>query len=136
MVGLTESGRLDAVGPLLEVLEDVEEEPTLRAFAAKSLGSLGRPDALERLLVIAERDRSNLKFPVIEAIGRLRDTRAVPPLVALLGDEDAGVRFAAVGALEWLDCPDAREALSRARKDPSWKVRLRARRASKRLSAT
>ena len=136
MFGLGNSGRPAAVAPLLDVLEDTEEEPAMRAFAAASIGTLGRPEALDRLLAVAELDRSNLQFPAFEAIGKLRDVRAVPALVAMLEDEDRDRRYAVVGALERLDCVETRQALDRARKDPRWSVRLRARGARRRLSSS
>ena len=135
MFALSESGRPDAVRPLLEVVDDAEEDPVVRGTAAKCIGNLGSSAALDRLLALAERERSSLYLSVIEAIGRLRDVRAVPALVTLLGDDDPGVRFAVIGALEQLDSAETREAPARASKDSSWHVRVRARRARKRLSA-
>jgi len=72
-----------AVEPLLGALGS--RNPNTRAYAARTLGRIGTPRAFERIIamVAAETD-GKVRFFVIEALGRLRDERAVAVLLPYL----------------------------------------------------
>lgn len=80
------------------------------------LGRLPRPD-----------------YPVISALGKTRDPRAVEPLVKLLADRSSDVRRWAAGALGDIADPRAIPALTRLLKDPESGVRGAAARAFGRM---
>lgn len=63
------------------------------------------------------------RWQAAEALGRLRDSRAVPALCAALEDGEPNVRGRAAGALGQIGDAAALSALSRAQKDPYAYVR-------------
>lgn len=81
---------------LIPILKDGERGA--RECAAKALGVLGEPLALEPLIA-ALKDTYYVRREAAKALGLLRDTRAVKPLVSALNDEEHLVREAAATAL-------------------------------------
>ncbi|RMH10001.1 MAG: HEAT repeat domain-containing protein [Nitrospirae bacterium] len=74
-------GSAEAVDPLIMLLQH-DPDIAVRQDAARALGQLGNTRAVEPLLhAMAE---SRLRAVVIEALGQLKDRRAVPALVALV----------------------------------------------------
>jgi len=81
--------------------------PVQRADAVAGLGAEVTPRLLEMILKSDEAADPKERASVFGALTRLRDRRAVPPLIALLGPErDPALRRSAAGALGHLE--DAR----------------------------
>jgi HEAT repeat protein len=87
------------------------------------LGWLG-PSASEG--VLRRLDSGNAGPRVVRAAGALQDARAVEPLVALIGSQDAATRSAAAAALGHLQDTRAVQALTAATQDPDQVVRAAA----------
>jgi hypothetical protein len=79
---------------------------------------------LSRLLVSGKTEKERIAAAV--SLGRLRDDRALKPLVRALSDESNVVRALAATALGYLDLTAALPALQRAAKDTDSTVRRRA----------
>ncbi|HEX6780276.1 MAG TPA: HEAT repeat domain-containing protein [Ktedonobacterales bacterium] len=109
-------GDARAVDPLLEAFQEVEEQEEdedeeadgreLRMEIAEALGKIGDQRAFEPLFRFLERELP-LKYSneltlcawVIDAVGMLRDERAIPLLIEALEHADVDVRKAARSAL-------------------------------------
>ncbi len=91
----------DGGGELREAL--AEAMPTLgqlaRITALAALAQRGSPAAFESVVREASDRESYAQAEAIAALGRLRDTRGVPPLAGLLADDDAGTAALASTAL-------------------------------------
>src|SRR5690606_24473107 len=99
--------------PLLALLKD--NDPEIRAQAAKWLGDIRYQRAGEALLPLLQDDNSRTKFFAAEALGRIAYEPAIPSLVQLLGDnndEDVYIRHAASLALGRINKAEPLVALS------------------------
>jgi len=90
--------------------------------ASQALATLG-PDAAAALLGSLQTKDLLRKLGVIEALGKIRDPRAVDPLIACLRDDSNEVRWVAAIALGEIEDPRANEPLLQALKDPDKYVR-------------
>ena len=77
--------------------------------AAKALGQIGDPRAVEPLIVVLKDEL--VRITAIEALGAIGDPRAVEPLVAVLEDPEYYRREAAARALGQIGDPRAIEPL-------------------------
>ena len=76
---------LSGVEPLIE---DLEEDRYVRKEAAKALGQIGDPKAVESL-IRALKDKDKLvRAEAAEALGLLKDPRAIGPIVKVLKKEE------------------------------------------------
>jgi hypothetical protein len=102
--------------------------------AARALGTLGEP-ATRHLLAELDHPDTGVRLGVIEALGEIGDAGAVPGLLRILGDGEAGseVRWAAALALGNLGDPSAVPALVRTLRDPDKYVRFGAAMALRKL---
>ncbi len=103
-----------------------EEEATSASVAEAAmlaLTDIGGP-AVEPLVGSLENDDPGVRMMAVAALGRIRDSRAVGPLIEVLeNDEDSLVRAAAVDALRKQKDPRALEALLAAEQNGNWVVR-------------
>ena len=83
---LARTGKSRAVDPLIELLRDERQPPTLRECASGALGFTADRRAVDALLDNLK--RRQFLFRTGDALGRLRDPRAFDPLIGLL--ESAG----------------------------------------------
>lgn len=86
---LGESGDPRALGPLVQVLRDQDEDGQVRMGAAMALGSLGDRAAVAPLIEFVRVDmqkRTGIIAAGIGALGELRDPRAVPILLEALNN--------------------------------------------------
>lgn len=115
-----------AVEPLIDLLADPERGPA-RVWAARVLGRIGDPRALDPL-VARLYDRSDLlRVAAAEALGALRDKRALAPIVqATLRDPAPQVRAHAAAAASAIAGAGAVDVLVSALSDPDYGTRLRA----------
>jgi cyclophilin family peptidyl-prolyl cis-trans isomerase len=85
------------------------------AFAARGLGALKDPSAVEALVALALKKDLNLRVHVrvVSALGAIGDKRAVPPLITLLDAPtlDPTLRLEVVNALGALAAADATDRL-------------------------
>jgi HEAT repeat protein len=114
---LRKLGDTRAVEPLIAALRD--EQELVRQDAVLALGQIWQLPDLTRL---GSNDRS-VRRKAAETLGKLRDTRAVEPLIAALKDKDKGVRRKAAEALGKLQGVQAVEPLIAALKDEHELVR-------------
>jgi HEAT repeat protein len=84
--------------------------------------------------LIHPKDRS-LAVPAAAALGEIRDPRAVPLLIAALGDKDWKLRAAAAEALGKIGDPRAAQPLIAILVDSRWDVRSAAEEALEQLDA-
>jgi HEAT repeat protein len=78
------------------------DDVNVRADVARVLGFRPFPGALESLIYVLKDKDNWVRCVAIEAIGELRDKRAIPTVRALLDDHDADVRRHAVDAMNKL----------------------------------
>ena len=76
---------------------------------------------------------ASYRWGAAQGLGRLRDLRALEPLLGALSDEDWRVRFKAAWALGALGDRSALPALRRLSRDPSETVRDSAAKAAERI---
>jgi len=124
-----------ATGPVIRLLNDaIDERDNMTArYAAKILGLIGDRSISS---VLVELLKSEDKFVACEAalaLGRLRESKAVPDLIGLLDEPNGNLRFAAAEALGEICDPIAREAVQRRLSDDDEGVRAKARWALSRL---
>jgi len=102
--------------------------------SADALGSLGTAATLP-LIAVLDHENIAVRLGAIEALGTIRDRRALKPLTFLLEhDQNAEVRWVAAIALGSLGIPEATGPLIRALKDPDRYVRYGAAQALRTLS--
>lgn len=145
-----------AVEPLVTALRDKDER--VRKRAASALGSMGDPRGVEPLIAALEREdpdkgirsvndwsgsmaslldaAKNFREYVAEALGKIKDPRAVSPLTKALNDSDEGVRKAAAWSLGEIRDQRAVEPLKTALKDKDEKVRKEAESALRKIRGT
>src|SRR5690606_25914264 len=117
IIGLSQMARLEDkkfAEPLLALLGD--DDPEIRAQAAKWLGDIRYEEAAEALLPLLKDDNSRTRFFAAEALGRIAYEPAIQGLVQLLADnndEDVYIRHAASLALGRINKPDPIVALSK-----------------------
>ena len=100
-----------AIPTLCAILDQVESEVTLwnekRWRAAESLGKIGDATALGSLVCALRDEERSVRYYAAQALGNLRDPRAIAPLhEAILNDRDGGVRKAAFNSLRNLGIPE------------------------------
>ena len=94
----------------------------IQSAAAETLGSLGC-DALEKLLAKLKTRNRAIKLGIIQALGFIRDPRAVESLLVTLGDQNAEVRWDSAIALGEIGDERALPSLEKALEDPDKYVR-------------
>lgn len=90
--------------------------------ASSALAGLGT-EGMDHLLSALKTRNKDIRLGVIEALGEIRDPRAVEPLIGLLGDNDNEVRWEAALALGGIADPRALGPLEGALRDPDRYVR-------------
>jgi HEAT repeat protein len=88
---------IEAVPTLVGVLAG-DDKITVRGHAARALGHIGDPRAVDPLKRAAREDPANAGVSAV-ALGELGDARAIEPLVVLVGDTRHEVATAAAAAL-------------------------------------
>ncbi len=94
--GLGAIGDVGAVDVLVEALRD--PDLAVRRRVVKALVRIGK-GAVDALVVTLESHDWELRRQAAEVLGAIGDSRAVPSLVAALGDPNIGVRWHAIEAL-------------------------------------
>src|SRR5690606_22050596 len=116
IIGLSQMARLDDqkyAEPLLPLLKD--NDPEIRAQAAKWLGDIRHKGAGDALVPLLKDENSRTRFFAAEALGRIAHEPAITALVELLAannDEEAYIRHAASLALGRINNPEPSVALA------------------------
>lgn len=113
-------GRLKQAGDIPSLISHLNNaDPAVRWHAAEALGTCGEK-AVPLLLEALQSRFIPVRLGAIEALGAIRDFRAVSPVIAVI-DHDASleVRWAAVLALGEIGSPDAIPFLVSLLRDPN-----------------
>lgn len=109
IIGLSQMARMDDMEyakPLVQLLRD--QDPEIRAQAAKWLGDIKYSGAGENLIPLLKDSNSRVRFFAAEALGRTGYEPAIAALIELLetnNEEDAFIRHAASLALARIEKP-------------------------------
>jgi quinoprotein glucose dehydrogenase len=113
-VGRKSPAVVEAIVPLLS-----DQDPEIRAQAAKVLGDAKVAGALDGLIKLMSDDSSRVRFFAAQSLGKLGDRRATPAIVRMIeenDDRDPYLRHAGVMALLGINDPDPlRATLSQAK---------------------
>lgn len=102
---MTETGDHDMARPLLELLDDPEEN--VRDAAIVGLGRLGAPEAVHPLETLASEGHSWTRFSAIDALSQIRSPGAVRALLRLLAEAPPELQDTIVEALGRQGSPEA-----------------------------
>jgi len=86
-VSLGKIGDTRAVEPLIKIFHDDTYLPQLQGAAAEALGRIGEKKVIDD--IIKELDNKKIQREVINAIGVLKNTKGIEPLIKLLQAEDS-----------------------------------------------
>ncbi|HPD15654.1 MAG TPA: HEAT repeat domain-containing protein [Planctomycetota bacterium] len=116
--GLERIGTEEAVGPLARLLDARETElPSVREHARRALLKNPSPKAVDALrAALAKAEGAEWRVGLINALGERRDKAAAPALIALVKDDDQGVKLAAIEALARIGDKGAANLLAAASK--------------------
>lgn len=110
-------GDADAVGPLVQRLNDSDER--VRVRAARSCGRIGDPRAVEPLIERLSDPVVDVRRATANALGRIGTQQSIDALRRLLDDESEAVRRIAVDGLGNSSDPRAAKSLIEALDDES-----------------
>ena len=102
---MTESGDHDLAEPLLDMLNDADEN--VHDAAVVGLGRLGAPEAIHRLEAFATEGGSWTRFSAIDALSQIPSSEATRALVRLLKTVPAELQEPVVEALGRQGAPEA-----------------------------
>lgn len=119
---LGKNGTLPAIQLLIPLLKD--EYPWVRKNAVKALWKLGNTEATQAVIE-ALADRS-VRISIIDALGEIRATQALKPLLGLLSEDDAIIRRNVIRVLGQFDDSQAITPLIPLLNDKSAGVRKKA----------
>jgi HEAT repeat protein len=115
----------EAVTPLLDMMARHAATETIHRRALEALIAVDGPAVMPILARITD-PQPAVRMAAIEALGALRDRRALEPLLAALRDPDANVRLTATRALGKLGDPKAQEPLLQLLQAPGEEQRVAA----------
>jgi len=92
--------------------------------AIDALVQLGEPSVGKLIGALRDKDESVRKCAVL-ALGRIKSSQAIDPLIEMLGDKDWFTRLTAAAALESIGEERGREAIKPLLKDPDMVVKMR-----------
>ncbi len=109
---LGEIGDKKAVYPLIRILR-IDQEPTVKEWAAISLGKIGDKKASKPLVASLLSDPNyEVRMESANALGRIMEKKSINPLLdAYYLDDDYRVKWAAASALVKLDEEKSRELI-------------------------
>ena len=92
--------------------------------AVDALVALGEPSVVRMIGALRDKDETVRKCAVL-ALGRIKSSEAIEPLITMLGDKDWFTRLTAAAALESIGDERGREAIKPLLKDPDLVVKMR-----------
>jgi HEAT repeat protein len=101
-IALGGTGDIRAIDPLINLLCD--EDRFVKGRAAYALGLIGEP-AVEPLICALREGDGNLRWGAAIALGKIRDLRAIDPLIRALADKYENVRAESAKSLAAIGKP-------------------------------
>jgi len=99
-----------AVKPLIEVLKD--ESPGVREMAVEGLVRIGEP-AVEPLIGAMKKEvLTGVKVNAADALGKIKDVRAIKVLIENLGDKNEEIRESVINALTQIGEPAVKPVIA------------------------
>ena len=95
-------GNTDAIGPLIALFSD--DDRFVRSRAAHALSMIGEPSVGHLIRSLKEGNPST-RWGAALALGKIKNVKAVEPLILALADEQAMVRAEAAAALSLIGTP-------------------------------
>lgn len=92
--------------------------------AVDALVALGEPSVARLIGALRDKDENVRKCAVL-ALGRIKSSEAIDPLITMLGDKDWFTRLTAAAALESIGDERGREAIKPLLRDPDMVVKMR-----------
>jgi len=92
--------------------------------AIHALVELGEPSVEKLIGALRDKDE-NVRKSAVLALGRIKSSEAITPLIEMLGDQDWFTRLTAAAALESIGDERGREAIKPLLKDPDMVVKMR-----------
>jgi len=99
-IALGEIGDIRAIEPLIGRLCD--QDRYVKGRVAVALGMIGQPAVTPLIRALREGDGS-IRWGAVIALGRIRDPRAIAPLVQAIGDKYENVRSEALASLKAME---------------------------------
>jgi len=106
--------------PLMQQLRNDE----FKDDAINALVELGEPSVPKLIAALKDKDE-NVRKSAVLALGRIKNSAALDPLIEMLGDKDWFTRLTAAAALESIGDERGREAIKPLMKDPDMVVKMR-----------
>ncbi len=110
------------------------KDPIIRVTAARALGPMKDPNALNPLIKASKDPEKSVRHAVVQALGDLKNKKAIPVLVDFLKDEDWSVRGEAAFALGKIGDAQAATSLFLIVNDPDSYVQKNVRNALEELA--
>lgn len=110
--GLAAAGGEHTAAALIEALREHHGDPSVLSAALTAIVT-SRDDLVVQLISLVDTADADLRTYAALALGLVRDTRAVPTLLRMLGDENTNVRYHAIEALGRVGDRSAAEPLAR-----------------------
>lgn len=96
---------------LLEIFESRSKQyscPAIKLYTALALaGFSGNSDVIPALIAGTQSDEPLVREASVQALGRIRDSRAVPHITSLLNNSSVALRLSAINSLEKIGDPKA-----------------------------
>lgn len=86
-----------AIPPLLDMLENQNEDGSVQAGVITALGDLGATSAIASLITCLSSSHELIVYAAVKALGELQAIQAMQPLCAVLFQEDALFAYTAAG---------------------------------------
>jgi HEAT repeat protein len=112
----------EAIEPLLAALEHRKTETAVQQMILRALANFGDP-GVDKIVARLQDPNCTARAELAEVLGRMKERRAVQPLIGLLNDEDVKVRKEAAHALGRIGDPSAVDALLKEIDDDRWLLR-------------
>jgi len=98
----------DCIETFVQALRDPEK--AVRSQATRALAVIGEK-VLDRLVALAPDPDWKVRYRAAEALGMLKDKRAIAPLLGLLNDEKDHVQYMAIKSLGMIEAEGIKESL-------------------------
>ena len=123
--GLATARDTRAVAPAIAIAARADADVRLRVAAVRALGQVGGADAVAPLLKLLDAPGTpqNVALETVEALGALRDRRALDPVLNRMTDRWASMRSAALTAAARIDPDGFLLIVSSLERDREWSVR-------------
>lgn len=92
-----------AVDPLIALLKNANEDPSIRMEAAEALGRIKDPRAVDPLILSLKDNDNSVREWAAKALGEIKDPRALEPMIFALKDKNYYFQQTAKKALEAMD---------------------------------